>query len=173
MKHVLLTFFLVAVMANMAAASDSASRPGSPAPDLPAKIGSAMFAFYQVNYHEQLVVITTLQYCEAGELAARMIGGLPDLPSFFRQSNHQQLLHDIVNKEALVNGYEVKNTLEFDSIAAQAMLQGQSYFLGYLKGYRVAMDSFFDRQVMEPLCRAAVDEAGKYIQENTLASRDG
>lgn len=139
--------------------------------DLSSRIGSTMFAFYQVNYHDQLVEITTLRYCGVEDLAKKIIAGLPDLPSFYLQSQHQQLFYDIINKEALMNGYQLKGEEEFEKVSNLSLIQGQAYFLGYLKGYQVALESFFDKEAMQPFCKAAIEESSTYITDAQLVSQ--
>lgn len=141
------------------------------AADLSSKIGSTMFAFYQVNYHEQLVVIPTLRYCGAEDLAEKIIAGLPGLPAFYLQNRHQQLVYDMINKEAVMDGYELNSEEEFENISNMSLVQGQSYFMGYLKGYQVALESFLDKEVMQPFCQAALDEGGRYIKKEPLVSQ--
>lgn len=141
--------------------------PGFESTGLSAKIGSTMFAYYQLYYQDQLAVITTLRYCGAENIAKKVIDSVPDLPSFYLRRSSEQLLYDIVYKEAMINGYDLKSEEDFKLISKQSLLTGQSYFSGYLKGYQIAMQKFLDNKVVEPFCQAAFLKADKYIQNTS------
>ncbi|MDW7771386.1 MAG: hypothetical protein SCH71_00695 [Desulfobulbaceae bacterium] len=166
MKKTLTLFFAAAALLFYAPAT---AGPAAPVHDidvasLSAKIGSTMFSFYQMNYHDQVAVITTLKYCGDENLAGKVTSGFPDLPSFYLEKNPQQLLHDMVYKETMVSGIELNSEEIFEEVITQSLINGQSYFMGYLKGYQTSMETFFDKKVMEPFCKVAFAEAEKYLK---------
>lgn len=172
-KAIMTIFFAVALFFNM---PTEPVYPGMPtdldaeATNLSSKIGSTMFAYYQFNYHDQLVVITTLRYCGAEDIARKVIDSVPDLPSFYLKQSSQQLLYDIIYKEAMISGYNLNSAEDFEKVSKQSLITGQSYFSGYLKGYQIAMQNYFDNKVIEPFCQAAISKADKYIQKVSSAS---
>ena len=177
MKAAILTLFISAVLTCNAGAGSAVytslpTGPDSDTKELSAKIGSTMFAYYQLYYQDQIAVITTLRYCGAETVAKKVIESVPDLPSFYLRRSSQQLLYDIVYKEAMINGYDLTSEEDFELISKQSLLTGQSYFSGYLSGYQIAMQKFFDNKVVEPFCQSALLEADKYIRKTTSAQRD-
>jgi len=175
MKTVLLLFLLALLPLDVLAEIGSADQreiSGKDLASMTSQIGKTMFAYYQMSYHDQLSAVATLRYCGAENMAGQVADTIPDFSFFYLQKNPLQLLYDIVNKEALIQGYTVTSEKEFDLIANQSLVKGQSYFLGYLRGYQIAMESFFDKKVMEPFCQAAVDEADKFIQKESLVSQN-
>jgi len=142
--------------------------------NLTAQIGSTMFAFYQFNYHEQVVFIPTLKYCGYEDEADSLINSFPDLALFYQEYTPEQAIYDMVNKEAMRSGVELKNNEVFDAVSKQSVICAQAYFQGYIKGYQMALETMFDKKVMKPFCEAAIADAGQYIQKKystTFADR--
>ena len=133
---------------------------------LSSKIGSTLFEFYKFNYHDQLTVIKNLKYCGADDMAEKVISSVPDLPSFSLQPSSHMLFVDLINKEAIRNGYTLNNEEIFKLISQQSLVKGQAYFADYLKGHQSAMQRSPDNTATEPFCQAALDEADKFIPNN-------
>ena len=164
-KLIVTLLFLISFAKNALAGplSSSLGETEKDVAELSSKIGSAMFSYYQFKYHDQVVAITTLQYCGNDNMAQKVAASLPDLQSFYLEMNPRNLLDEIIYKEAMVNGYDLTDEKVFEQVSTQSMATGQSFYSGYLKGYQVAMKTFFDKEVTEPFCNAAAVEAEKYI----------
>jgi len=133
---------------------------------LSSKIGSTMFAYYEVNYHDQLAAIVNLSYCGAEDVANKVIRSVPDLPSFYLQPSSRQLLTDLIDKEAIKNGYALNNEEDFQLISHQSLIKGQAYFAGYLNGYQTALQKFPRSTAKDPFCQAALVEAKQFLPDN-------
>ena len=169
MNKIILTIVIFAALIRNAAAEPStATIPASIGPDqsyLTARIGSTMFAYYKFNYHDQLVLIANLRYCGEKDMAGKVIDSVPDLPSFYRQQSSELLLKDLVQKEAIKNGYILDSSEDFEWVAQESLRKGQSLFFNYMKDYQATMHKFLDDRVMEPFCQAAYSEAEKYTRK--------
>lgn len=140
--------------------------------NLASRVGGTMFAFYQLNFHEQVVSIPTLKYCGYENTAENVINSFPDLALFYEKYTPAQAIYDMVNKEAMLNGVELNNHELFDLISRQSIICAQSYYQGYIKGYQMALETMFDKKVMEPYCEAAIADADQFVRKEYSALAD-
>ena len=68
-------------------------------------------------------------------MAGKVIDSVPDLPSFYRQQSSELLLKDLVQKEAIKNGYILDSAEDFEWVAQQSLRKGQSLFFNYMIGW--------------------------------------
>jgi hypothetical protein len=135
-------------------------------------IGNTLFALYHANFQKQIALITMLKYCRVNARAEEVIESFPSLPTYFLKRNPEQLLRDIIYKEALKMGVDLKSENAWDLLAKQSLIAGQSFFSGYLKGYQVAMETLVDKTLMEEFCAETVDKAVKNIKKESPAQKN-